>query len=652
MAQTETIDLTKVRNISPQAQGRILQYANSILQKHGQFNDIRTKMDIIDIAYARYKAKQEKNSDGVDIREGNQGCDVFASDDVTPPIVVSQVDSYVAYLAEVFLSGTPLFPVSSPPSKQQLAEALEAIIDDHATLGAYPRHLLMFLRDGCKYNFSALEVEWDAIDQFSISEDVTNTSGKRLNRNVKKFNRIKRLNPRNVIWDWSLAPGDVSASGDYAGYVERVSRTKFKRLLNKWSSAGKAMNVEAALASTGTSWGSGDSRAFWEDPQISDYLTNPQSRAHNAAPNWDAWFEPGKGSSRRGPPPVTDAMYEIFYLYARIMPADFGIVAPQPNTPQIWKIGICNGQKIVYADRIISAYDCLPILFGQPLEDGLGYQTQSIAEGEIPFQEAANTLFNIRFAAARRAVSDRALYLPDMIKPSDINAKVPAPKIPVHISALSQKGIADSYHQIPFDMRGTETTIQDASLIVQFSKELHGVNSPRQGQFQKGNKSVKEWNDTMSGSDGRMRMPALVLEHQVFVPLKNMLKLNILQYGEDGTYVGQASGKDIEVKIADLRSASLSFKLSDGYSPKAVTASTDVILAGMNMIMNSPMLQQMYGPSLPKMFAHFMSLSGAKGFEQYDPNYEAQQAGAGAQNIPVNSLQTPQQPAQQQVIPQ
>jgi hypothetical protein len=634
----------KIVRLSSESQRRLVTYARSILEKNNQFQDLRRKMDNIDVAYARYQesAEQAEASDGVDVRAGNTGCDVFANDDVVPPIVVSQVDSYVAYLAEVFLSGQPLFPIVSNPTKRKAAEILEALIDDHAIIGGYARQLLLFLRDGCKYNFSALEVDWDSIDQFSVLNDVTRGTGQSIQRKPKKFTRVLRLNPRNVVWDWSLAPGDVAEHGDYAGHISQMSRTKLKRQLNKWSIEHKAYNVEKAMLSSGSVNPDGFGN-YYPDPTISNYQVN-STRGRNAAPNWDYWFEPGKNSGRRGPP-VLDTMYEKFVLYARIMPAEFGIAAPQPNTPQIWKLIFINGNILVYAERIISAYDYLPVLFGQPLEDGLNYQTQSIAEGEIPFQAAANTLFNIRFAAARRAVSDRALYIPDMIKPSDINSKHPAPKIPVSITALSQKGIDDAYKQIPFDMRGTETTIQDASLIVQFSKELHGVNSPRQGQFQKGNKSVQEWTDTMGGSDGRMRLPALVLEHQVFSPLKSMISLNILQYGEDGHVVSHLTGNELEFKISELRAANLSFKVADGYTPKSKLASTEVIAGGMNLIMNSPMLQQAYGASLPSMFAHFMSLSGVRGFEQYDPSFSGNQQPAPL-GLPTNNLQPEPQPGQ------
>lgn len=647
MATPENAAVTKILKLQVDAQEHVLSFARSLLAKNQEFQDFRNKMNAIDIAYARYQSKkaQQDTGDGVDpIPEGGVCCDVFDVDNIVPPIVVSQVDSFVAYLAEVFLSGSPMFPVVSNPTNRKYAEQLETLLDDHAQLGGYARQLLMFIRDAVKYNFSALEVEWDSISQFTVLSDYLSGTGQTLEKGEKKFNKVKRLNPRNVIWDWSIPPGDVAEHGDYAGYVERMSRTKLKRLLNKWTKEGRVYNVDKAMESSGTTTVA-HTPNYTEDPQISNYI--PNANANRTGINWDAWFEHGKKGNRR--PPYTGAMYEVFYLYARIMPSDFGITAPQKNTPQIWKFVIVNNQFMVYAERVISAYDLLPVLFGQPLEDGLGYQTQSVAEGAIPFQEATTTLYNIRFAASRRAVSDRALYIADMIKPTDINNPTAAPKIPVHISALSNKGISDSYMSIPFDMRGTETTIQDATIMSSFVDKLYGINSPRQGQFQKGNKSVREWDDTMGSSDGRMRLPALTLEHQVFSPLKSIMALNIFQHGEDTIVVSQVSGNEVKINIPELRKQVLSFKIADGYTPKSKLANTEVLLAGMNMVSQSPVLQQAYGAFLPGMFGHFMSLSGLKGFEEYDPRLQTavMQPPAG---LAANTLQ-PAAAATQEPIP-
>jgi len=64
------------------------------------------------------------------------------------------------------------------------------------------------------------------------------------------------------------------------------------------------------------------------------------------------------------------------------------------------------------------------------------------------------------------------------------------------------------------------------------------------------------------------------------------------------------------------------------------------------MIGNSPILQQAYGNRLPGMFAHFMSLSGVKGFEEYDP-MRNQQAAPAAQPgmLPQPGMAPVEQPA-------
>lgn len=625
----DTTVIEKMNRLSMPAQQNVSNFVASALVAHGKMTELQDKMDAIDVAYSRYKLKQ-KVANGQDIKEASEGCgNIFADDDVVPPIVISQVDSYVAYLADVFLSGTPMFPVVSSPAKRVWAEQLETLLDDHALIGGYARQLLLFLRDGIKYNYSAIETDWDSIDQFSVAGDFSTGTGKRVDRAPKSFTRLKRLNPRNVFRDATIAPGDISEHGDYAGYIERVSRMRVKRELNKLTNLGKVYNADKAINSASSAVNMHN--YYRDDPTISNYSGVIDK---NAGPDWDTFFDgPQKVGARRGN--YGDSYYRIV-MYARILPADFGISAPAPNTPQIWKFVHIN-DHLISAQRIISAYDYLPILFGQPLEDGMGYQTQSVAESEIPFQDAATTLFNIRFASARRAVSDRAIFDPEFLSESDVNSKAAAPKIPARISRLSTKKLSDLYHQIPFDNRGTENTIQDAQTIVNFSKELHGVNNPRTGQFQKGNKSVKEWNDTMDGSDNRTRLPAMILEHQVFSPLKSIMVLNIFQYGDNAVVISQRSGVEYKIDLAQLRKQVLAFRVADGFTPKSKMASVEMITLGFQTISQSPQLQQYYGPMLPSIFAHMMQLGGVRGLEEYDPRNTGEQPvappGLDAQSI-------------------
>ena len=629
--------------LSKDSQESLLTFARSIISNHqANINELATKMDEIDIAYARYVASTQTGSDGVDQTAAQKSCDVFdTGDKVTPPIVVSQVDSFVAYLADVYLSGFPLFPVVSTPLTKKYAEQLETLIDDHALLGSYPRHLLLFLRDATKYNYGAIEVDWDIIERYATLNDFTAEKSRGLEKKDKYFTRIQHLDPRNVIRDTSVLPADVAEKGDFVGYVEQISTTAMERYFVKLNKKGQGFNIANARktsVSVSSLQGELGSNIYKDKPQISNYVSTGFKNKSGVV-DWDAYADNEVGRKRA---PYGN-MYEKVVLYARIIPADHKIThAPQPNTPQIWRIVVINGQVIVAAHRVISAYDYLPILIGQPLEDGFGEQTQSIAEGEIPFQKAAETLFNIRFSAARRAVSDRALYNSNVISPKDVNSKAAAPKIPVNINPMNNISLDAIYKQIPFDMRGTETALADAHQIVQFSRELHGLNNARTGQFQKGNKSVTEWNDVQSGSENRLRLPALTLEYQIFAPLKSIIALNILQYGEDAELVSQKSGEVVKINITELRGQALSFKIADGYTPKSKLASTEFIQTGIQMISSSPVLQQAYGSALPAMFAHLMSLGGVKGLEEYNP----QQAVPSLPGIAGASIQptTPEVP--------
>lgn len=619
--------------LSPESQKSLLGFATKVIEHHNRSKtELVTKMDIIDRAYARYVETTENGDGGVDTVAASVACDVFnTTDKVTPPIVVAQVDSFVAYLADVFLSGYPMFPVLGTPKTKKTAEQLETLMDDHALLGSYPRHLLLFLREAVKYNYAGLEVDWDTITKFTATVDIKSADGRGMAKGDKFYNKLKRLDPRNIIRDTSVLPCDVAEHGDYAGYVERLSMTAMKRYLVKMANKGQGFNVDKAMLSTATT----STNNYQEQPAVSDYISST-GYTTNRGVDWDAYAD---GNVRKQKTPSYGAMYEKVVLYARIIPRDHNIISPQPGTPQIWRLVIINNSVLAVAHRVISAYDLLPILIGQPQEDGFGEQTQSIAEGEIPFQRAAETLFNIRFAAARRAVSDRALYNSNVISPRDVNSKAAAPKIPVNINPLQNVSLETVYKQIPFDMRGTETAISDAQTIVGFSKELHGLNNARTGQFQKGNKSVQEWQDVQSGSENRLRLPALALEYQVFAPMKSMMALNIMQYGEDAELISQKTGDVVTINMAELRGAALSFRIADGFTPKSKMASTEMLKEGMNMLNSSPVLQQAYGASMPSMFAHLMALGGVRGLEEYDPKFAAQAADPTQGNVGDAAIQ-------------
>lgn len=616
--------------LSENAQKSLVSYVRYACEENKKRTDMYNKMAFIDMAYARYQYE----NDGEPGKDNSGAADVPCGSlkDIIAPIVVSQVDTMVGYLADVYCSGYPMFPVASSPANRKEASQLQAIIDTHAVLGGYQRQCVKFFRDCMKYNFGGIEVDWAPIDKYTVLDDFLKPSDPSQVKKVQDhYNRLTRRDPYNLILDSRVEDmADVSLHGEFAGYVEIISRVELIRELQYLKQLGTGYNTTQALHSAIGERSSMPLPAFSgayyrEKPQISDIVTARSFRNFYDF-DWMSWMQNKPQRQERRP---VKGMYEAVTLYARIIPEEHGIYVQNRTIPQIWKLKVINNDKLICAQRIISVYDLLPILIGQPFEDGFAEQTQSLGEMQIPYQETISKLINIRIHAARRAVSDRGIYDSTMIEESDINNPHAAAKIPIKPnSKLGGKTLADAYYQIPFNWQGTEGVIPDAELMERLSGKLSGINRPQQGEFQRGNKSVREWQDTMSGSDNRLRLPAMCLEYQVFGPLKEQLKLNIFQHGPTGIFQDMKHGEPIEVSAADiisLRKKILFFKVADGYIPISKLASTQAISDGMTLIGNSPILQQAFGPRLPEMWSHLMQLSGVLDLEEYTP--EAAEAG-------------------------
>jgi hypothetical protein len=586
------------------------QYCKRILDAHKAFNDLRYKMEVVDTEYYRYHAQSEQTA-------GSTPCGIQV-DQLIVPIVISQADSFVGYLAELYLSGYPIFPVVSTPTTANIADKMEAIVDTHATVGGYARQFLQGFRQGIKYNFMPILTEWDTMPSYDIVANALSTSNsKNLKMAEKGYTCIKSIDAYNCIWDNRVHPALVSTRGDYTGYIERVTRNEVRALWEKLK--GKKIHYnENHLSSLP---GVGMESVYYNDPPlVSSYVSSNRNAGGNI--NWDAWFGSPNGMKVTGS--LKQSMYELTKLYIRCIPADFGINVPHASVPQMFKVYFLNGQKVIGFDRCITPYGRLPLEIGTPLEDQFGLQTPSIAESQVGWQSAATTLFKIRIDAARRAVADRGIFDSEIINPTDINSSHPAAKIPARMRGLTDgKSIKDAYFPIPFQSQGLETVVNDMGAILAFSDQSSGLNAPQRGQFQKGNKSVEEWRDTMGSADNRLRLPALNVEFQSFIPIKEQIKFNLFMYGEAGTYTSSKKGDAYDVTpedFAEMQEKALMFRIADGYTPKSKMASTDFLTTLLQQILSSPVLAASpYVEYVPGMIAHIAQLAGVRNFSEYAP---------------------------------
>lgn len=594
MAGNQAFPLTEI------SQDGLISYhrlASTVVKR--QWN-LREMMQQIDIAYLR-EGDQTKENQQAKIANAYGNKDKLQN--LTIPVIKPQIRSAVAYQAGVFLTDYPIFGVTSSPEYQNEALQLQAVIEENSIYGSWVREFLLFFQDGFKYNISALECVWDKKTVPVLETDPTFQGGAeaRPRQIYWQGNCIKRWDPYNIYFDARVLPYDIPTKGEFAGHTELMSRTALKTFIQSLDvkliqNIKRAFEAPSLLnAGEGSTYGS----SFYLPRLNPRTLVDPDSQD---SVDWDAWVQnsmPGRAGQKIN----YKGLYEVSTEYVRIVPSDFNIKAPSPNTPQVWKLIIVNHSVIIYAERQTNAHDKIPVFFGCPSEDGLGYQTKSLAQDAEPFQDISSALMNSVLAGRRRAATDRVLYDPSRVSQAHMESPNPSAKIPVRPTAYG-KPVGESVFPFPFRDDQAGVAMQEIQAVVSFGNVLNGQNSVRQGQFVKGNKTDQQWENVMSNATSQDQLTALLYEAQVFTPLKEVIKSNILQYQQETTVYSPTLKQAVPVDPIALRKAILSFKITDGLLSKDKVMSLDTRKIAMQIIGSSATLAQAY--NIAPMFSYIM----------------------------------------------
>lgn len=583
--------------IPTKAQAGILEFYNQCYNLMGSSWSLREHLTYMDKLYQR---ELDKTLEQRRAKLMNKYGDSSRLQNFTIPVVLSAIETAVTYQTSVFLTGTPLFGVVSEPAWIDQAKQLETIIDAQATRGGWTTQLMRMFRDGYKYNLACVEVPY-VYETVPTFQSVGKTEA-----DVKEVswqgNALRCMDMYNTFWDTRVTPTQVAHTGEFAGYTESMSRIAFKAFVAKLPKK-ILTNIRAAFESNSVSGkvNSAASRNYFVPEINSNMLKNV---GDSGEMNWAAWMGLTDGEQKI----AYKNNYEVTTLYARILPSDFGLHVASENTPQIWKFIIVNHSVLLFAERQTNAHNMLPMLFSQPYEDGLGYQTKSMAENVESIQSLSSALWNSVLASRRRAVSDRAIYDPSRISEAHINNPSPTAKIPLRPAGYG-KAAGEAYYQIPFRDDQSSIALQEAQQLLPFANTVTGQNPVRQGQFVKGNKTQREFETVMGNANGRDQTAAIQYETQFFTPLKFILKTNILQYQTPDILLDKVSGQTLRIEPEKLRKAVLEFKVSDGLTPTDKLISSDAWTTAIQAISSSPQIGAGY--NLAPAFSYLMKTQGA-----------------------------------------
>jgi hypothetical protein len=243
-----------------------------------------------------------------------------------------------------------------------------------------------------------------------------------------------------------------------------------------------------------------------------------------------------------------------------------------------------------------------------PKHDGLGYQSKSMAEHVKPVQQAATALMNSVLAARRRAIYDRNIYDPSKIDARHLNSDNPIANIPLRPAAYGTDA-RTAVFPYPFRDDQSGTLLQEIMQLNKLAETITGQNQAQQGQFIKGNKTREEFSTIMGNANSKPQAISILLESQYFTPLKNILKLNVLQYEGGSKVYSRANEQYVLIDPIKLREAELEFKLSDGLTPSSKILNLPAFQTAMQVIGSSPQLAGAY--QVQKLFSYLMKSQGA-----------------------------------------
>lgn len=588
--------MADILTIPKDAQKRLSDYVRAACMIRDEGWNLRYRFEGIDRAYMRELDFSETERKA---KIANRAGDPTKLRNMQVPMVMEVVDNTKAFLTGVYLTDYPIFKFGSNKDSEELALMWNTLVGEDQVQFGWAAQLNIAFGNGAKYDFAPIEVDWDRQMKY-VPKSGNGPKGVVLEQTFWEGNKIYSPDPYNTVYDPRVPISQVHTKGEFVGYIEPYTRVMLKMMLAGLGDTRLKNDVEAFET---PSWD-----VDYYVPQINPDVLLKNKNWSDGAFNWVNWVtNQAQGHIKY------QNMYTVCKLYARIMPYEFGIRAPQDQTPDVWKLISVNG-VMVYAQPMQNAHNFLPIVIVQPNQDNLDHQTKSQAENQVPFQEMVSALWNAKLASARRRTVDRMLYNPMLVDPDHINSPNPGAKIPVRQTAYGRK-LEEAVYVFPFHDENSQYFLQEAQGVAEWGLRAAGSNRPSIGQFQKGNKLNQEWSDTMANANAPQRSQALMWENNGMHPIKEMLKSNYLQFTPQGTRFNRKENKMVNIDPIKLRETEQQFMVGDGLTPIQRLMHTDVMQQAFQAIASNPAIASRYDEG--DLFTFLMESNGVTGLKDF-----------------------------------
>ena len=473
------------------------------------------KVEAIDLRY--YQASKEWLKQYKKVKEENQLLDESAQkrlpDRLEPPLLQSQTDTAVSFLTSTFLDRRGIFPIIGKPEFQKEYDKVEDIFEKYEVDFNWKSALISSTRNVVKFNFCTLKVEWVSTELSTDSHSFpVHPDGI----------RIKHMPIRNCSWDMVIPVSDFREEGLFFEENEYLSSRHAIARLKKLK--------ESDL----TPYGSKVKKIKPQDwvntsliSELDSILYSPEG--NSSFSGWEEEVDYMQGNIE-SECKFSGVKYSTVYMRAtqkeiRGRGNDSSIV--------VWKLIIINDSDVACITR--SSVPVFEAIIGTLITDDAGYNTRSLVEPVIQYQDFASKMFLAKVLALRKQIYGRSVYNPRYVSSDDVNNKNPASSIPIKPSKQAEPNAVNSaIRELSVKDDSDQQLINEVQMALTTFPELAtGVSKFRQAPV-KGNKTAGQFSAEFEASDGRMKQNAICLESGMYRDIKYIIYVNLMIHAPDG----------------------------------------------------------------------------------------------------------------------
>ena len=527
------------------------------------------------------------NKEDRKIAAANQAGKSAKVTDINLAIGYAQIDTCVTSLLNLLVPTNDMYEAYTVADKQYLAQGLAEEMTDHADKFGHAVEIHKALYDSLKYNLCGLLVEWKDVLGNKITNDELG-SPKVESTTVYSGNRLQRLDMRNTFYPPHIAPEDISANGQYIGWVEKVDIFKINELIDEAEIYGKYLKATDQVTSSIAQYN--------KTPNLQNPATTSKYKNNDGSTNYDALFANGSSND-------AGRLFNMVTMYCKLRPAEFGL--GEEFSVSVWKFRFLN-DEIVYARKMDNAHGNLPVVMSSASLDGLNDESPSFGELLIPLQNFSSYLLNVKQRAYRKQLYGINLYDRDKIDMREAlnDADKENLWIPVNNTGNQPIGAFVQHYNDAPDTNGVMQDIANVKSIMQdllptdSRSLLANLNRATQWQAQK----------TVAETDKRTIKLGRLLNSTLMKGLKQMQVFNILQY-KDSITVLSDSGEYQTIPVADLRGLQIELGISSGLRGIDKDILADRFRDMLNTLVQMPHITSEY--DMTKALDYWSSLVGA-----------------------------------------